>query len=98
MDTENEELELEELDHRTEQAKAIVTLIIVCIANICNVLGFAFDADPWINVCLSVISAVSIVYSWWKNQNVTGEAIQAQALLNLLKVQRKEAKHVAKAA
>jgi hypothetical protein len=98
MDTENEDLELEELDHRTEQAKAIVTLIIVCIANICNVLGFAFDADPWINVCLSVISAASIMYSWWKNQNVTREAIQAQALLNLLKMQRKEAKHVAKAA
>ncbi len=98
MDTKTEELELEELDHRTEQAKAIATLVIVCIANVCNVLGFAFDADPWINVCLSIISAASIVFSWWKNQNITGEAVQAQALLNLLKVQRKAAKHASKAA
>lgn len=68
-----------------EQAKAIITIIVTAVVNVANVCGFAMDADAWINVALSILSAATILYSWWKNQNVTPEAQQAQHFLNELK-------------
>ncbi len=73
-----------------EKARAIATLVIVCAVNVCNVLGYAVDAEPWVNAATSVLSVIAIVYAWWKNQNVTPEAAQAQVLLDALKA----AKHM----
>lgn len=84
-------------DTKMERIKAIVTLVVVCGVNIANVMGYAVDAEAWVNVALSILSAVSIIYAWWKNQNVTEQAAQAQVLLNALKLKAKMAKH-AKAA
>ena len=72
-----------------ERAKAIITIVVTAIVNIANVYGFAVDAEAWINVALSIVSAAAIVYAWWKNQNITPEAIQAQAVLDHLKAERK---------
>ena len=76
-----------------ERVKAIATIIVTAAVNIANVMGFAMDADAWVNVILSVISAICIAWSWWKNQNVTDEAQQAQLLLDDLKAAKKEAKN-----
>ena len=72
----------------TERVKAIVTIVVTAIVNIANVMGYAADADQWVNVALSILSAITILYAWWKNQNVTDEAIQAQAYLDDLKAKR----------
>ena len=87
------EYDLTNADVKMERAKAIVTLVIVCAVNIANVLGYAVDADAWVNVALSILSAASILYTWWKNQNVTEQAAQAQVLLDALKLEAKSAKH-----
>lgn len=92
---EEHEFKLDKANETVERAKAIATLVIVCAVNVCNVLGFAVDAEPWVNAALSIISAASIVWAWWKNQNVTGEAAKAQLLLDFLKEQKKQAKHAA---
>lgn len=68
-----------------ERIKAIVTIIVTAAVNIANVCGYALDADAWLNVALSTASAICIFWSWWKNQNLTAEAIQAQAYLDDLK-------------
>lgn len=85
--------DLEGADTKMERAKAIVTLVIVCAVNIANVMGYAVDAEAWVNVALSVLSAISIIYAWWKNQNVTEQAVKAQVFLNALKREAKTAKH-----
>ena len=72
-----------------EKTKAILTIIVTAIVNIFNIMGYAQDADAWVNVVLTIASAVCIGYSWWKNQNVTVEAQQAQLVLNNLKNERK---------
>ena len=72
-----------------EKAKAILTIIVTAVVNICNCCGFAFDADAWVNVVLSIASAACIAWSWWKNQNITREAQQAQLVLNRLKNERR---------
>ena len=68
-----------------EKARAIATLVIVCAVNVCNVLGYAVDAEPWVNAATSVLSVIAIVYAWWKNQNVTPQAQKAQVYLDELK-------------
>ena len=68
-----------------ERIKAIITIVVTAIVNIANVMGYALDADQWVNVALSIASAITILYAWWKNQNITDEAIQAQEYLDDLK-------------
>ena len=73
------------LDPRIERIKAVATLVVVAVVNILNVYGYAVDAAPWLNLVGSIAAAASVLYCWWKNQNVTDEATEAQQLLNELK-------------
>ena len=75
----------------TERIKAIATIVITAAVNVANACGYALDAEPWLNAALSVISVVAIVYSWWKNNNITPEAIQGQLVIDTLKAERKAA-------
>lgn len=68
-----------------ERAKAIITIIVTAVVNIANVYGYAVDAEAWINVALSILSAICIGWSWWKNQNVTYAAQQGQLVVNQIK-------------
>lgn len=86
---ENEVVEPESLDPKFERIKAVATLVIVAVVNILNVYGFAVDADVWLNLVGSLLASISVVYAWWKNQNITDEAIAAQGTLLSLK----KAKH-----
>lgn len=68
-----------------ERAKAIITIIVTAIVNIANVYGYAVDAEAWINVALSILSAICIAWSWWKNQNITYAAQQGQLVVDKIK-------------
>lgn len=72
-----------------ERARAIVTLVVTCLVNIANVYGYAVDAEQWVNVALSILSAICIAWTWWKNQNITEEALAGQHVLDNLKAQRR---------
>ena len=72
-----------------ERIKAIATIIVTAAVNIANVCGYAMDAEVWVNAVLSVLSAISIIWSWWFNQNVTSEAQEAQKVLRMLKTEKK---------
>lgn len=71
-----------------ERIKAVVTILVTAIVNILNVYGFAVDLDNAINVVLSILSALTILYAWWKNQNITREAVVAQGFLKQLKADK----------
>lgn len=68
-----------------ERTKAILTIVVTAVVNVANVCGFAFDADAWVSVVLSIASAICVLWSWWKNQNITPEAQKAQIYLDELK-------------
>lgn len=74
-----------------ERIKAVATIIVTAAVNVANVLGYAMDAEPWLNATLSVISVVAIIYSWWKNNNVTEAAQQGQLVIDTLKAEKKAA-------
>lgn len=76
-----------------ERVKAIVTIIVTAAVNIANILGYATDQDALLNAALTIVSAICIVWSWWKNQNITVEAQKAQELLDRLKADRKAVKN-----
>lgn len=81
-----------ESDHMNEvtkeRLKAVVTILVTAVVNVLNVYGFAVDLDNAVNVVLSILSAITILYSWWKNQNVTREAVAAQGFLKQLKADK----------
>jgi len=74
-----------------ERAKAIITLVITTCVTIANMYGFAIDAEEWVNVALSILNAIALLYTWWKNQNITVEAVRGQHVLDSLKAMRKAA-------
>lgn len=96
-ETITEVIDLSRVNVNGERIKAIITIIVTAAVNVCNVLGYAMDADTWVNAALSIASVITILYTWWKNQNITPEAAQAQMLLYALKEENKVAKHAAKA-
>lgn len=69
----------------TERIKAVLTIVVTAIVNILNVYGYAVDMDSTVNAVLSLFSALTILYSWWFNQNVTDAAIQGQRVVNAIK-------------
>lgn len=73
-----------------ERIKAVLVIIVTAIVNILNVYGYAVDMDSTLNAVLSLFSAVTIVYSWWFNQNVTDAAQQGQRVVNAIKAVKKE--------
>lgn len=75
-----------------ERVKAIITIVITAAVNIANIYGWAINADTIVSAVLTIASLVSIVWAWWKNNNVTPEAAMAQKYLDELKaVKRGEA-------
>lgn len=75
---------------KKERIKAIITLVVVCIANILNIYGIQIDADAIVQFVLMMIAAVTTVYAWWKNNNITKEAVAAQDFLKRLKESKEE--------
>ena len=71
-----------------ERLKAVITILVTAIVNILNVYGFAVDLDNATNVVLSILSALTVLYAWWKNQNITREAVAAQGFLKQLKADK----------
>lgn len=83
-----------------EKVKAIIRLIVMAVLMVNMGLTVAgknpipLDENAlteWLTVAAAGISAV---YSWWKNNNVTKQAQQAQAVLNELKAGKSEESEV----
>lgn len=68
-----------------ESVKAIVTLVVTVAVNVANAAGYALDFGTAFNVLFSIAALACVAWSWWKNQNVTSAAQQAQQYLNELK-------------
>lgn len=75
----NKEIEYEPFDKISpmERAKAIFRLLIPVAAFICANLGWDFDGEfAWDTFC-NVVTLVTFIWAWWKNNNITKNAIIA---------------------
>ena len=69
----------------TETAAAIARLAATLAAAIAAGAGLALDADALTTGILCALALGCFVWSWWKNNNVTAAAQEAQDFLDELK-------------
>ena len=69
-----------------ERLVAVVRLACALAATAAAGFGVALDADALVTVFLTVIACASCIWSWWKNNNVTQAAQDAQAYLEAIRL------------
>lgn len=74
-----------EIKVNSESALALVRLVTPMIASVAAVFGWTLDAGILANVLISVVAVVLFIWSWWKNNNITVAAQEAQVVLRELK-------------
>jgi len=79
----------------SERFKAALTLVITAAATIANMYGWQADVDTWVNVALSVLNGIMIIWTWWFNQNVTLAAVRGQHVLDKIKEEDKSKRKAA---
>jgi hypothetical protein len=72
-----------------EKTKAIISAIVVLIANLAALWGVSIDQGVWVNGLCAVVMLVSSIWAIWKNHNFTKEAQQGQLVTNQLKNERR---------
>lgn len=82
------------MEFNSSTAVALIRLIASLAAGVASTFGWAFDAELWLNILLSFIAVVLFGYSWWKNNNITAAAQEAQIVLNQIKVNEKEYEYI----
>ena len=64
---------------------AFARLVVTLVVSVAAVAGYALDSGLIYNIVFSALALACILWSWWKNNNVTKDAQQAQLYLNELK-------------
>lgn len=75
----------------TGKTGAIITIVVTAIVNIINLYGYSIDADTVVKTVLSVASAVTILWSWWRNNDMTEAAFLGTGYTRMLKAKKKAA-------
>lgn len=77
----------------TGKTGAIITIVVTAIVNIINLYGYSIDADTVVKTVLSVASAVTILWSWWRNNDMTEAAFLGTGYTRMLKAKKKAARN-----
>ena len=64
---------------------AIVRLLVMLASAVAGGFGLTVDADSLGTIAACAVAVVAGVYSWWKNNNITKAAQDAQAYLDAIK-------------
>ncbi|MBQ9003050.1 MAG: hypothetical protein IJ087_14450 [Eggerthellaceae bacterium] len=78
-----------------ERAKAIISAIVVLVANLAALWGVSIDQGVWINGLCAIVTLAASIWAIWKNHNFSEEAQQGQLVTNQLK-NEKQALHMRK--
>lgn len=73
----------------TGRVGAIITIVVTAIVNIINLYGYSIDADTVVKTVLSVASAATILWSWWRNNDMTEAAFIGTGYTRMLKAKKK---------
>lgn len=69
-----------------QTATAFARLLVVLAVSVAAAFGWVLDADIVFNIVLSALGVIGMVWGlWWKNNNITEPAQEAQLLLDELK-------------
>ena len=76
---------MEDVYSKKECLMGIVRGLVPVIVTVLTMFGISADVDIIITVIGSILSIITFVWSWWKNNNITLAAQQAQKVLDELK-------------
>lgn len=68
-----------------EQIVSLIRGLAILIVSVAGMFGLALDEDTAQTIVIGVALVVLLVYSLWKNHNITPAAALAQQVLDLLK-------------
>lgn len=64
---------------------AFIRLAVMLVTAGLAIFGVTVDSDALFTIVMCVVAVVAAVLSWWKNNNVTNAATEAQKVLDELK-------------
>lgn len=85
-------------DFNSETALALIRLVVPTLASAAAMFGWSVDSDLAINIATTLLALITLVWSWWRNNNLTEAAREAQRLLDEIKQTAKADADEAKAA
>lgn len=74
-----------ENDFSRERVVAIIRLLVMLASAVAGGFGLTLDPDSLGTIAACAVALVAGVYSWWRNNNVTKAAQDAQAYLDAIK-------------
>ena len=72
-------------ESKKQTLMAFIRLACSLIATGLALYGVSVDADALFVLAMIVVALVAYIWSWWKNNNVTSAATEAQKVLDELK-------------
>ena len=78
-------------DFTRERIVAIIRLVIMLVSAVAGGFGLTVDPDALGTIAACAVALVAGVYGWWKNNNLTEAAQDAQAYLDAVKATYREA-------
>lgn len=77
-------------DFTRERIVAIIRLVIMLVSAVAGGFGLTVDPDALGTIAACAVALVAGVYGWWKNNNLTEAAQDAQAYLDAVKATYRE--------
>lgn len=72
-------------ENKKQTIMAFIRLACMLIATGCTMFGIAIDADALFVGVMLVVSVIVYIWVWWKNNNVSKAATEAQKVLDEMK-------------
>ena len=72
-------------ESKKQTIMAFIRLACMLIATGCTMFGIAIDADALFVGVMLVVSVIVYIWVWWKNNNVSKAATEAQKVLDEMK-------------
>lgn len=72
-------------ENKKQTIMAFIRLACMLIATGCTMFGIAVDADALFVGAMLVVSVIVYIWVWWKNNNVSKAATEAQKVLDEMK-------------
>ena len=77
---------MNQIELNKESIVALARLVVALAASIATVFGWSLDADLWFNIVVTAIALFCLIRElWWKNNNVTAAAQEAQKITDAIK-------------
>lgn len=77
-------------ENKKQTIMAFVRLLCMALSSGLAIFGVSVEADALFTGAMCTLAVIAFVWGWWKNNNVTSGATEAQKVLDNLKQNNKQ--------